>query len=1251
MDSPDWRDPRVAEQEEEGMTTLIRDLIHVPEEVNKGDFVLKLTEGVAHPEETLRDYVVTPQLVRCFDEALGLIKGAVSARSSKAAFLHGSFGSGKSHFMAVLHLLLQGNAQARGIHDLAPIVAKHASWIQGKKFLLVPYHMIGARSMEQAVLGGYVEYVRRIHPEAPTPAVYLADDLFRDAENMRKQVGDAAFFGGLNKQRSGGSGGWGTLARGWDAKSFAQAVSAPPRSDERGHLLDDLLATYYTSYRAMARAGDGGAFISFEDGLAVLSAHAKSLGYDALILFLDELILWFASHMAEKQFVTGEVQKVVKLVEAANADRPVPLVSFVARQRDLRELVGEHVPGAENLTFADQFRYWEGRFALITLEDRNLPLIAEKRVLAPKSDAARIQIDRDFEVTTKVRKEVMDVLLTSDADREMFRKLYPFSPAFIQALVAVSSALQRERTALKVMVQLLVRQRDTLALGQIVPVGDLFDLISEGDEPFGDGMRRHFENAKSLYQHKLLPLLEETYGVRWEQVRVESGSDPKVRAFRNDDRLVKTLLLSALVPNIEALRAMTASRLAALNQGTIRVMIDGTETQTVLGKVRAWAKRVGEIRISDDPLNPTITVQLTGIDTQTIIDKARVHDNAGNRKLKIRELISSQIGVQLEGKLFHEFPFVWRGGRRVAEVAFVNVREQAADSLRGRGDDWKVVIDFPFDEEGFTPRHDIEKIDEFRGRGDSTKTICWVPTFFHHKTLRDLSTFVILEHILGGQRFDDYASHLPTAEQKPARESLDNQRNALKQTMLAALQAAYGVATPQPEQLDATDAPECNVLSLELSFQPQPPRGADLRAAFLNLLDQAHRHQFPAAPLIDGEDEIKVGAAKKALDEIRRAITDGDAGRIFVQDKPTRDLLRRTAQTLRIAEMGEAHLVLSDHWRAHFDRENAREKSDWTVGNLRKWIDRPKPMGLSPHLQNLIIVAFAERTQRSFFLNGGPYEASLENLPDGVELRELKLPSEEEWKRAASVSGAVFGVGVSQLPSASNLGKLESGVMAAAATVLEPARTLCKELTDRMRRLGIDPAPTPRMLTAQTAQALVEQVLAGGGSSVVTALATFKAPASIEASGTSLRSATDVVGVLRNASWDLLEAASGLTDDRRPGAEAIRDRVREAVSKDELSVAAGLGAVLRAAQTDALRLLAPRTATPPGALPPVVPPTPPVAPPPAPRPGRRRESFVRESLAPTEARVVLDDLRRKVDRDPTARLTIRWDLDTEDGSK
>src|SRR3954464_11602636 len=97
---------------------LISELIIVPDEVRKGDLVLNLSKGVTEPEKTLDQYVVTPQLAACFDDALGFIRSAVDAANSKACYLHGSFGSGKSHFMAVLHLLLQHNTEVRSKEHL-----------------------------------------------------------------------------------------------------------------------------------------------------------------------------------------------------------------------------------------------------------------------------------------------------------------------------------------------------------------------------------------------------------------------------------------------------------------------------------------------------------------------------------------------------------------------------------------------------------------------------------------------------------------------------------------------------------------------------------------------------------------------------------------------------------------------------------------------------------------------------------------------------------------------------------------------------------------------------------------------------------------------------------------------------------------------------------------------------------------------------------------------------------------------------
>ena len=97
-----------------------------------------------------------------------------------------------------------------------------------------------------------------------------------------------------------------------------------------------------------------------------------------------------------------------------------------------------------------------------------------------------------------MKDNVMSILLTQEGDQKMFRQVYPFSPALVQTLIAVSSVLQRERTALKVMMQLLVDHRDTLELGEIIPVGDLFDVVAHGDEAFSPEMAVHFDNAKRL---------------------------------------------------------------------------------------------------------------------------------------------------------------------------------------------------------------------------------------------------------------------------------------------------------------------------------------------------------------------------------------------------------------------------------------------------------------------------------------------------------------------------------------------------------------------------------------------------------------------------------------------------------------------------------------------------------------------------------------------------------------------------------
>src|SRR5262249_45734737 len=111
----------------ETLSALLRDVLLIPERAGAEDYVLRLTDsvGAGAVARTMDEYVVTDALAAAFDDALGLVAEAVTSGVSRGAFLSGSFGSGKSHFMAVLHAMLRHEAAARGKRELQPVLARH----------------------------------------------------------------------------------------------------------------------------------------------------------------------------------------------------------------------------------------------------------------------------------------------------------------------------------------------------------------------------------------------------------------------------------------------------------------------------------------------------------------------------------------------------------------------------------------------------------------------------------------------------------------------------------------------------------------------------------------------------------------------------------------------------------------------------------------------------------------------------------------------------------------------------------------------------------------------------------------------------------------------------------------------------------------------------------------------------------------------------------------------------------------------
>ena len=1235
------------------MTTLLKDVIDIPTQAGAEDYVLRLTDSVeaSHLARTLDDYVVTDDLSGSFDAALNLVADAVRQNVSRGAFLTGSFGSGKSHFMAVLYALLRQVPQARALDLLGPVVARHDPALQGKKILPLAFHFLAAESMEQALFTGYLTQIRALHPGCVLPALHRSDQILVDADGMRDQVGDVVFFDRLNAGASGGDDVWGSFlgASTWTPDRYEASRAAAPGTRQRQELVTALTETYFTSFTAQAE------FVDLDSGLAAISEHAAGLGYDAVVLFLDEVVLWLAFAVRDQSWFARESQKLSKLVEGGLGARKVPLVSFVARQLDLRRWFADAgASGAQQEALDQAFRHQEGRFAQIGLGDDNLAYVAHRRLLRPRdAEAARV-LDEAFRGIDR-SPAVWDVLLDGantderhrGADEAAFRLTYPFSPALVSTLRSLASVMQRERTALKVMQQMLVDRRETLTVEDVIPVGDAFDYIVTGQsgQALDAQVAALFRSAEKLYAEKLHPLLLQPYQVT--QAELAAGA-PKPAGLVADERLAHTLLLSAVAPHVPALKGLDAGRLASLNHGSIVSMLPGGEVTMVAAKVSTWSKSVPEIK-AEGQTNPTIRVVLSDVDYESVVERARGEDNEGRRRELIKALVVESLGLALDppdmlGAQRHRL--VWRGSGREVDLVFGNVRDPnwlTDDHFRAREGAWRVVIDVPFDDEGHSSVEDVERVDRLIAANVDERTIVWIPRFFSTERMRDVRRLVILNWLLdgSGERFAGYADHLSEADRGVARAILESQRSTLRHELERAIGVAYDAASPTRSDDVQTDAHHDRVInSLARWFTPQPPVAATLGGAFTALVQQAFDASYPGHPRFEPADkEVTKRELAAVMMHVTRALATPD-GRVPLEGDI--NAVRRVANPLRVGWAAETHFLMGDDrfsdWGPAFEKAlgaRAEEVSaPVTVAEARGWIAALEPpRGLKLEVADLVILAWAALRRRAWFLRGAAIPAPAPGeLRGEMELREQPMPTILEWKAATDRAGAIFGVSAGAYLTPAEVASFAEKVKAAAQDRYQPAYRLQAALEQTAVGLGRGEAPdSARLSTARSTAALTDRLRQLGGVELIRALASAQVP-DAHVAGRSLASAEAVTAALSRFEWDHLDplrrAASG-EGRAADEASAIVAAVEAAVDDDELTQS--IVDALRRADRDCFDWMKRQVVVAPAPLPV------PTPIPPAPTPHGRR------TLAPTDGlESVTSELARFRADNTGRRVVVEW---------
>ncbi len=1132
--------------------TSVRDLFDLPEQIRKGDFVLKLSEGIEDPRTTADTYVVTPKLAQAFDHALTLVGSALRDGRSQAAYLHGSFGSGKSHFMAMLSLLLAGHEAAWRLPELHPLRAKHG-FVGQKRLLELHFHMIGQESIEAAIFAGYLAHVQRAHPDATLPGLFADERLFDNAASLLTKLGDEAFFAPMN-EGSTADAGWGAFGQRWDRERF-RAASSSVEPATREELFTALVKSHFQGWEKTNRS-----FVDLDSGLATMARHAASLGYEAIVLFLDELILWLAGRASDAAWLHAEAQKMVKLVEAADMHRQIPLVSFIARQRNLADLVGEEYAGVEEMRLRQSLKHWEGRYDTVELQDSNLPAIVEKRILRPRDEQARRALDEAFERMRRGAGSAWNVLLGGE-DQGAFRKLYPFSPALVDVLVALSNSLQRQRTAIKLLMEILIEHTGDLGLGEVVRVGDLFDVLAAGQDSADGVMRSRFEAAKQIYKYQFLPMIQRQNAtdtaarcqrIRNETIRLGCSGCPE-RACRNDNRLIKTLLVAALVPEVDAVKDLSAGRLVQLNHGSLKVPIPGTEASLVATKLKTWAAEIGQLQVGNEA-DPRVRLRLEGVDLGPILERARHVDSAGAQQRVMRDLLFEALGLEKVLEKGKAHTVEWRGTSRRGLVYFGNVRTMSPEYLRcAEDEDWRLVIDYPFDEREFGPSDDLESLERFMESTGGSWTAAWLPSFLSDAMKKLLGELVILEHILESKETTrGYVAELSVENQSRAITDLENLRSAKRARLMLVLEESYGLAAPKEGDLDSSRSIEQHLYVLKPGAKLTPRVPPNFSEAVDVYIEDLLASRWPRHPRLGSKLTRK---RVELLVDVFGQLVDSDDKRLSAE-RAMVDEVRGTLGELGLVRVTEnaIHLVEDRVLQELENRRSQKAVDQPTVGQLRHWLDENGRMGLPVEAEDLVIRCYARHAARTFVYYGNAYSPEAGRaIPDEVVLEKPELPAHADWTRALDMAGRVFGL---TLPGralhADNLKRFETQLAERVMEVAPAAEKLPGALESWRELFGVRP-DADRLKTARSGAQLCQDLAGQKALRQIAVLAGYEPVTSAPAVGRSLTTAKTVGQVLGDRLTMGQFQALAQQRDHVEGASELLEELAGVLRQDEIN--------------------------------------------------------------------------------------------------
>jgi hypothetical protein len=949
-----------------------------PEEIRAMGFVVKLRELAPESEEVeqlVRDYVVTPAVEKELPRILDEMKQVFDRGEEYGRFIHGSFGSGKSHFMTMLSLLVEGAAPAwkkfrplLSAHRDAKVskgaeATDHEAWLSQAGLLVVRIHMLSVRGkstgFDRAVYEGFNAALKR---RGKQPFEFLnVDAIFDEVRREAKEYGDVVWKRLEAESIVGGR------------EDFEAIAAGSSQAKER-------FARTWLGYKRRDVANSG-IDPRWSEGLKRMAEHAKAQGFGGIVLMIDEFLLWLAEKSGQ-EFV-AEINNLNVIVDHNTGQRPAPIFVFVARQRNLQEFFPDLVDESK---IHEHLDHHAKRFEVTKLQDVELRHIVRGRVLRPRNvDAVKAAVSSLSEKHSKVLPALL-----AGGDLDYLRDVYPFHPALIEMLVDVTSLMQRERSALRLLYELLVVHYPKLPLGEFLPVGSAFSAIFPES---GVEASKKVELMQDIH-HQFYSRLAPAMAQMMKELAGEAGAEFVDERRRALNQLVKTVLLAEVSPRLKQ-GGLTIERLVQLNAVDV-------EGETFRGQVRvaetdllALSQRVPDLQVAGNGKTALVRYVLGRVSLGEILGRARSKvDNPAQRfkvfwsAIRLALGVANLKGFEEGGPNEGDWDLWWRRTRRRGRLKLGNVREMSYDDFAPPDGAFKILIDYPWDEPGHTVDEDRLRATNVRKKQGLVYTVCWLPRHMSPTELGVLTELAAVRYLLSDAGQEDLLETLGPQDKGKVLDQAGIRQKTLEGQLDDLLKEVY-----------VRHGEFFALISDVDSSRPRETLAENLEHIAALLMDR----RYPQHPTFLAEPK------KPDLEALLGWMVDAGEGSVSVAyDENVGKVLKTLGQPLELVNLGQtkASLRLDSRYIKDVLQRADQDSVGWTpiADHLRE------TYGFQPLLIDLFLCFLCQRDHRALQdVDGDPIDVRIGmSQTTRIRLQRGKLVSAANWHRLRDLGHQLF---------------------------------------------------------------------------------------------------------------------------------------------------------------------------------------------------------------------------------------------------